>query len=487
MNRFLRELWLLPVALAFGPTFLHLWDRWTEAESYYVHGPWTLFFALVTLGVLGSRRSGTSTTEIRTGQRLIIASMMLQGLGVWLAINVVQYVALSGVLLGVAIQWRGRWLVRAHPWIWGLVLLSFPLPSFFVVEIAYRLRVASSEATVWLIRLWGQAELVGNELTFRLSGARDLNVTVGEACSGLKTWLAMLVMACALAAWERGLKRQLWLVLAALPAALIGNTLRITAICVLMNFGYGEWALGSGHATLGVVTFLVALGLLGFSARFWPESAPANIPASSPRASSSKKFCLGISILSFSLIALPPALKTRTQISDTSFAPREVTSIPRGWTTTESPLDETTFKILGTREARMIQLKESALSIPIYVLVVQARSESTAAHPPEICLEADGWEVQTSRVIARASGSEMVESTYVRRGSQNKLLVIHWYEMDGQRTAHFMTYQMWHWRALLVPSHPPGRLVRISVPIEPGTKSEDAKAAAERYLALMSV
>lgn len=484
MSRFLREFWILPATLAFAPTFRHLWSRWTEVGSYYTHGPWTLAFAALSLVVVGLRKVGTSEGEARAGRRTLIAALLLQGLGLWLGVNAIQYLAVIGGLLGAALQWRGRWIVSSQPWMWGLVLLSFPLPSFFTVEIAYRLRVASSEAAVVLIRLIGsKAQLIGNNLLFRFWSEQDLQVTVGEACSGLKTWIAMLVLACALAAWERGRLRQLWLIVAALPAALLGNTLRIALICALMDRGAGAWALGAGHATIGVVTFLIAFGILAWGARLWPKGDLAIVSLSGARSNTPTTFSAGMAILSIAVLAVSLRAQSLPETHREAFDPTELSEAPQGWVSTEMPLDESTFEILGTREARMMQFTDPTIENSLYVLVVEARSESTAAHPPEICLEADGWDLQNSQLENPAPGTEFMASVYTRVDSPAKLLVRHWYEMDGRRTPRFMTYQMWHWRSLLLPGpRLPGRLIRLSVRIEAGARPEDAITLMDRYL-----
>ena len=89
----LASLWVLPALVSFAPAFKHLWERWTEAESYYAHAPWTALFAISVLLFHASKTRSTPVQTRRLGQGLLVGALLLQGLGLFLGVNVVQYLA----------------------------------------------------------------------------------------------------------------------------------------------------------------------------------------------------------------------------------------------------------------------------------------------------------------------------------------------------------------------------------------------------------
>jgi exosortase/archaeosortase family protein len=81
-------------------------------------------------------------------------------------------------------------------------------------------------------------------------------LSIAGGCSGIRSLMALLMIS---AAWAYVAKVSLWkkavLFLAAVPLAIIGNSLRVTSIFVIAEYGNPEWARSTWHDWSGLLLF----------------------------------------------------------------------------------------------------------------------------------------------------------------------------------------------------------------------------------------
>lgn len=167
--------------------------------------------------------------------------------------------AVAGVFImtgGLAImKWAG----------WAIVFLTFmlPLPAQLDSLLAGNLQNVATRASTFLLQTIGiPARHQGNNM---FVGADESQMTVAEACSGLRmlTIFGALSFAVALLC-DRPLWQRIVIVLSSIPIALIVNVVRITLTGVMFAMlpGDHEELRHLGHTMWGLVMMPMALGLL---------------------------------------------------------------------------------------------------------------------------------------------------------------------------------------------------------------------------------
>ncbi len=102
--------------------------------------------------------------------------------------------------------------------------------------------------------------LQGN--TIRASGDKEWGFDIAEACSGIRSLMALAMIAAAYANYtQKKLWKKLFLFASALPLALVGNFGRIFTILVLAEMGFTKFASATYHDWAGLLIFFpLALG-----------------------------------------------------------------------------------------------------------------------------------------------------------------------------------------------------------------------------------
>lgn len=166
---------------------------------------------------------------------------------------------LNGLLL-YHLGWaRYRWI--AFPALF--LFLMIPVPITITGAVTFPLQLFATQASELTIGLIGiPVERMGNIL--RLPAG---SLEVVEACSGLRSAMTFVTLG-ALTAWMTpGIVRKIAVVALAIPCALLANIIRITATGALLQL-FGPTAIeGLAHDALGLVSFLIGLGVYAAAAK----------------------------------------------------------------------------------------------------------------------------------------------------------------------------------------------------------------------------
>ncbi|MCH8133272.1 MAG: exosortase [Myxococcales bacterium] len=153
------------------------------------------------------------------------------------------------------------------------LFLMIPLPQSLMNVITFPLQLIASDMAVsalYIIEVPALRE--GNIIHMA-----DTTLLVAEACSGLRSVMALGTVAVVFAYFFRkNFIERLIIIASALPIAIFVNAFRV-ALTGFLTHHYGkEAAEGAIHMTEGFVTFSLALALLLLEAwllkLFWPDS-----------------------------------------------------------------------------------------------------------------------------------------------------------------------------------------------------------------------
>ena len=148
----------------------------------------------------------------------------------------------------------------------SFLLLMVPLPQSFVNVVAFPLQLIAAQWAVSILQTIGIPVLLEGNIIHLAGG----DLFVAEACSGLRSLMALLTLGVVFAHFFRRERpfQQIVLVASTIPIAIAVNALRVALTGVLAH-EYGQAAAtGFIHEFQGLITFSVAFFLLLAESRF---------------------------------------------------------------------------------------------------------------------------------------------------------------------------------------------------------------------------
>lgn len=186
-------------------------------------------------------------------------------------------------LMGLVLLLAGQRVFKLLLFPMMFLFLMVPLPQSLVNIIAFPLQLVAAGWAVGSLQSFGiPALLEGNIIHLA-----HTQLFVAEACSGLRSLMALLTLGVVLAQFFRAgrIVQQSILVVSAIPIAIVVNAVRVSLTGVLThNFGR-EAATGMIHEFQGMITFSMAFVLLLGEARLLNAGAKLIEHLRSPRKS----------------------------------------------------------------------------------------------------------------------------------------------------------------------------------------------------------
>ncbi len=271
-----RVLWIA-LALAFVPAVLALAHEWSRLD-YYNHG----FLVPLVAGVVAQPRLRRLRASVRwsPGLAALAGALAVYAAGLLFGSATLQGLAVVGALAAmVGFRWGPAGL-RALALPLAFLLFMVPLPAALVNPVVVWLQTLASVLAVGALQAFGvPVQREGNVVN--LPGGDAL--FVAEACSGITSLLSLIPIGVLLARFtERATWRRWLIVLAVVPAALLGNAIRVVATVVAARaWGIERATSGPLHDSAGLLTSVFAVLLvvaLGVALRRWldaPRARPA--------------------------------------------------------------------------------------------------------------------------------------------------------------------------------------------------------------------
>lgn len=254
--------------LAAGPAFLVLYwepiitlgrDWWTDPDSG--HG---LLLFPVAIWLLWKRgRSARASAQPTLGLAILAGSVLLRYMSGLAAELFTMRFSMLGALAGFTIFMLG-WRQLLHWWLPAcLLMLSIPMPDVVANSLALPLQLQASRLGAAMLQL----RHVPTTLTGNIIHLPGRSLFVTEACSGLRSLTALLALGVLIGGlWLRSPAARLSLILAAIPVAIVLNSVRIFLTGFLMFFVSPSLGQGMLHYTEGWAIFVVAFLMLSVMA-----------------------------------------------------------------------------------------------------------------------------------------------------------------------------------------------------------------------------
>lgn len=220
---------IVPLALYFA------YERKYDLEDAPVEGSWWGAGLLaVGLGLLAIGQLGSLLTPLRAGFVFTLMGFVLLMMG-WAVFRILLFPM-------------------------AFLLLMVPLPQSLVNVVAFPLQLIAAEWAVSSLQMIGLPVLLEGNIIHLAEG----DLFVAEACSGLRSLMALLTLGVVFAHFfRRGhAVQQVVLVLSTIPIAIFVNAIRVALTGALAHYYGFDVAGGFIHDFQGLITFSVAFVML---------------------------------------------------------------------------------------------------------------------------------------------------------------------------------------------------------------------------------
>lgn len=250
--------------LLYAPTFSMFIYDWTNDENYS-HGFLVPFIVAYLVWEKKTLLRQLNPQPSIWGLGILFGGLMVYLLGTVGAEWFLKRSSLIIVLGGLILYLYGKSYIKAL--IFPLVFLIFmvPLPAIIYKAMAFQLQLFVSTIAERVIGFIGIPIFRSGNILYLASGP----LSVEEACSGMRSIMALLALSSIFAylMYRTWLKR--WLIVAfALPIAVVTNIIRVTTTGILANYYGQKIAEGFLHTSFGWIVFVIAFVLLFLLSQF---------------------------------------------------------------------------------------------------------------------------------------------------------------------------------------------------------------------------
>lgn len=246
------------IAVLYGQAFADLASQWAADENYS-HG---FVIPLISAYLVWERRHALSRCRVQGsawGYALLLLAVALLILGQAATFGYPVRLSFILVLAGLTLYLAGGQVLRILAFPFAYLLFMIPLPAPVLTKVALPLQLFAARVATGVLDVLNVPVLrEGNVIDLA-----TIRLDVVEACSGIRSLIALLALATIFAYFtQRTWRGRLTLVLSAIPIAVVANAARVTLTGVLtQTFGLAA-AMGFYHEFSGLLVFGLAFALM---------------------------------------------------------------------------------------------------------------------------------------------------------------------------------------------------------------------------------
>ncbi|MFC1497327.1 exosortase/archaeosortase family protein [Verrucomicrobiota bacterium] len=235
-------------------------NRWNGSGGDLSHC-WII--PLVSVFIIWRKRKEFVSAPKKTnviGFVIIVLSLTLHWFGFKAQLTRLSLLSLIGLLWGIPFYLYGKNIARLL--LFPCAYLVFCIPLSFLNNITVPLRIIVSSSACFILNGLGIVSVrTGTMISSSIAGG--FNFDVADACSGLRSLLAITALTAAYAYFtQRKVWKQWLLFVMAVPLAIAGNIVRILSIALVAVLFGQEKAVAVYHDLSGLIVFLAAVLLM---------------------------------------------------------------------------------------------------------------------------------------------------------------------------------------------------------------------------------
>jgi len=246
------------LAWIYFPVLARLAGQWWS-DPNFSHGA---FVPLFSAYVMWERRGRLATIPQRPswmGALLLGLALLVLIVGMLGAELFLSRISFPLAVAGIVVFFLGWVYLREILFPWAFLLLMIPIPNIVFNQITFPLQLLASKVASHSLPWLGVPVLREGNVIHLPAMALE----VAEACSGIRSLLSLITLAII---YGYLLEKRTWprivLALAAVPIAVIANSLRIVGTGLLVQYWDPDKAEGFFHTFSGWLIFVVSLLML---------------------------------------------------------------------------------------------------------------------------------------------------------------------------------------------------------------------------------
>ena len=437
--------WLLPAALVVGAIVWLLvcyWDTarsivviWVRSETF-AHG---FLIVPISAWIVWQERSAIAALAARPNF-LVLPLLALVGFG-WLlghlaGAGVVQQFSLV-LMIQVLV-----WAILGNQVTWALwfplffLLFAVPFGEFLEPP----LMVYTADFAAFAVRLSGIPVYREGQFLTLPSGSWS----VVEACSGLRYLIASMTVGFLYAylTYRSFMRRAIFVVLSVI-VPIVANWLRAYMILMIGHLSGMKYAVGVDHLIYGWVFFGAVMMILFWMGARWredfvesPAATVANAPV--PPVKPPPGRLLSATLAAAAIAAAWPLLAARLDAAATHQAPDlQTPSAAQGWQPVAARLTDWAPRFANPRAQINQTYAKDAMRAGVFLGYYQNQNQQSQliSSQNRLVTSDDAWATTAERRRSVTfNGEEIPLIETELRGRSGRLLVWHWYRVDGQYT-----------------------------------------------------
>lgn len=438
------------LVLAFWPVWQWYLLRYIDQSDE----PLGIIALLTAIGIAAFSTHRSGWLSARRSQFGLIAGILLCGLYVATFNVAPQAVHALIALLALAFICHGLIANSAlNSGTWSLVILSMPIVATLNFYLGYPLRLLSTTAAAFMLKLSGFA--IEQRATELIWGSHV--VEVDAPCSGVKMlWFSAYIAAALCAYYGISFRKTLIALTAALISAVLANMVRVTSLFMLDTTSIAVPPLIEEilHQGVGVVAFaLCAAGIVFAVSRLRTDGEASDLSSSAPRLVPISK-PIKLSLLGCAaIISLFPLLPfAHEEIpSNLSFA---------GW---PAQYDGSSLRNLNLNKQETEWLSGFPGKIGMFTdgrrtIVLRWVTQPTRQlHPSSDCYRAVGYSIKWKPLVNAGNGARWGRYE-AHRGNENLLVKERIFDERGNS---WSDVSSWYWSAFMKKSAAPWWMVTV--------------------------
>jgi exosortase len=243
------------VLIAYIPTFIWMYERWTAADSYYSHG---LLVPLISLFIVWRMRNQLQAMTISPDNRgwwffgIGIAAHMLSS--VW-QVYFTSGFSLLFVIAGLVLIFNGKEFLRALRFPILFLISMLPLPLALIANISFRLKLFAAQMATSAVNHIGMPAVREGSV---IKTAHSL-LLVEDPCSGIRSLIALISLGALIAYFSKlSQVKKIIVLVSSLPIAILANVFRIIVLTLVSEMYGSEFATGTFHDAMGFMVFVIS-------------------------------------------------------------------------------------------------------------------------------------------------------------------------------------------------------------------------------------
>lgn len=247
------------VIVGYIPTFIWMYQRWNEKDTYYSHGILIPFICAFLIWQRRALLAKIKEVPVKFGWVLFGVGIVIHAMSALLQVYFTSGFSLMLVIPGLVLIFFGKETLRKVGFTIAFLVFMIPLPLVAIANISFQLKIFASKISTAIVNGIGVAAIRDGSI---IRTAHSF-VVVEDPCSGIRSLISLIALGALMAYFSPVSKtKKTILFISAIPIAVVSNIIRIVALTLVSEMYGARHATGWFHDTMGILVFVFAfLGL----------------------------------------------------------------------------------------------------------------------------------------------------------------------------------------------------------------------------------